>query len=91
MKNNVNVSHWKLSQTYTAGLCAGYIKAWQKQEILCGSNESLLMRVTKSSCRNHNNSGKEDMDVIVKVYIRDIKNLWVQIHLPTTKNLQVLV
>jgi len=34
MKNNVNFSHWKLSQPYIAGLGAGSIKAWQKQEIL---------------------------------------------------------
>jgi len=34
MKNNVNISHWKLSQPYTAGFCAGSIKVWQKQEIL---------------------------------------------------------
>ena len=91
MKNNVNTSHWKLCQSYTAWLCAGSIKAWQKQEILRREQRKSTEKSNQGNIRNHSNFGKDAIDVIVKVYIKAIKNLWMQIHRPTTKNLQLSI
>jgi len=67
------------------------LKHGRSRKFFIESNESPLKRLNKGNIRNHSNFGKEVRDITVKVYIKGIKNLWMQIHRPTTKNLQLLV
>jgi hypothetical protein len=69
------------------------LKHGKGRKFFRGGNESPLKRVTKGNIRNHRNSGKEKeaMNIIVKVYIQAIKNIWMQIHRLITNNLQLLV
>lgn len=67
------------------------LKHGRNRKFFSESNESPLKKVPKGNIRNHSNFGKEAIDIIVKVYIKAIKNLWMEIHCPITKNLQLLV
>ena len=55
------------------------------------SKERPLKRETKGNIWNYSNFGKKVIDIIVNVYIKAIKNVWMQIQRSTTKNLLLLV
>jgi hypothetical protein len=102
MKNNVNNVTGIYPNLILFDCVRDILKHGRSRKFYCGSNERTMKKVTKGNFRNHSNSGKEAVDIIVEVLYQssseplgasrlrhDCHN--VPIHCPTTKNLELFV